>query len=323
MKAIVRDEYGSPDVLQLRDIEKPVPGSGEVLVRVGAASVNTADLDYLRGRPAAARVVSGLRRPRSGRLGLDVAGRVEAVGRDVTMLRVGVDVWADLFDYGQGAFAEYVCAPEKAFTPMPTGVTFEQAATVPHSGVLALQGLLGKGDINPGEKVLINGAGGCVGPFAIQFAKSFGAEVSGVDHGGKFDLMRSAGADHVIDYTNGDFTANGRRYDLILDIVDEHSVLYYRRSLVSGGRYVLIARTLSGFVQAFLVGAGVSLGGSKRMGIFMWKANNRPDLESIKALLENGKVTPIIDRRYHLSEVPEALRYMEGGHARGKVIITF
>ena len=323
MKAIVRDEYGSPDVLELREIDKPKPRDDEVVVKVHAASVNTADLDYLRGRPAAARVGSGLRRPRTGRLGLDVAGRVEAVGRDVTMLRVGVDVWADLFDYGQGAFAEYVCAPEKAFTPMPSGVTFEQAATVPHSGVLALQGLLGKGDINPGEKVLINGAGGCVGPFAIQLAKSFGAEVTGVDHGGKFDLMRSAGADHVIDYTNEDFTANGRRYDLILDIVDQHSVLYYRRSLVSGGRYVLIARTLSGFVQAFLVGAGVSLGGSKRMGIFMWKANNRPDLESIKALLENGKVTPIIDRRYQLSEVPEALRYMEGGHARGKVIITF
>ena len=294
-----------------------------MVVKVHAASVNTADLDYLRGRPAAARVVSGLRRPRSGRLGLDVAGRVEAVGRDVTMLRVGVDVWADLFDYGQGAFAEYVCAPEKAFTPMPTGVTFEQAATVPHSGVLALQGLLGKGDINPGEKVLINGAGGCVGPFAIQFAKSFGAEVTGVDHGGKFDLMRSAGADDVIDYTKEDFTANGRRYDLILDIVDEHSVLYYRKSLVPGGRYVLIARTLSGFVQAFMVGAGVSLAGRKRMGIFMWKANNRPDLELIKALLENGKVTPIIDRRYQLSEVPEALRYVEGGHARGKVIISF
>jgi NADPH:quinone reductase-like Zn-dependent oxidoreductase len=322
VKAIVREDYGSTDVLDFREIDQPEPKDDEVVVKVHAASVNTADLDYLSGKPRIARVGSGLSRPRSGRMGLDVAGRVEAVGRDVTTLGVGDDVWADLFDFGQGAFAEYVCAPDRAFAPMPSGVTFEQAATVPHSGVLALQGLLGKGGINPGEKVLINGAGGCVGPFAIQLAKSFGAEVTGVDHGGKFDLMRSAGADHVIDYTSEDFTTNGRRYDLILDIVDEHSVLHYRRSLTSGGRYVLIARTLSGFVQAFLVGAAVSMAGSKRMGIFMWKANNRTDLESLKALLENGKVTPIIDRRYQLSEVPEALRYLEDGRARGKVVIT-
>ena len=322
MKAIVREDYGSTEVLELRAIDMPVPRDDEVMVKVHAASLNTADLDYLSGKPRIARVGSGLRRPRSGRMGLDVAGRVAVVGRDVTTLEVGDDVWADLFDFGQGAFAEYVCASEQAFTQMPSGVTFEQAATVPHSGVLALQGLLGKGEINPGEKVLINGAGGCVGPFAIQLAKSFGAEVTGVDHGGKFDVMRSAGADHVIDYTSEDFTKNGRRYDLILDIVDQHSVLYYRRSLVSGGRYVLIARGLSGFVQAFLVGAAVSMAGSKRMGIFMWKANNRTDLELMKALLENGKVTPIVDRRYQLSEVPEALRYLEDGHARGKVVIT-
>jgi NADPH:quinone reductase-like Zn-dependent oxidoreductase len=322
VKAIVREEYGSTELLELREIDKPVPRDDEVVVKVHAASVNTADLDFLRGKPRITRVVSGLRRPRSGRIGLDVAGRVESVGREVTTLGVGDDVWADLFDFGQGAFAEYVSGPERAFTEMPSGVTFEQAAAVPHSGVLALQGLLGKGEIKPGEKVLINGAGGCVGPFAIQLAKSFGAEVTGVDHGGKLDLMRSAGADHVIDYTSEDFTTNGRRYDLILDIVDQHSVLHYRRSLVPGGRYVLIARTLSGFVQAFLVGAGVTMTGSKRMGIFMWKANNRADLDLIKALLENGKVTPLVDRRFGLSEVPEALRYVEGGHARGKVVIT-
>ena len=322
LRAIVREEYGSPDVLELKEIEKPVPGDDEVLVKVHAASVNTADLDYLRGRPAAARVASGIRRPRSNRIGLDVAGRVEAVGRDVTTLGVGEDVWADLFDFGQGAFAEYVCASETAFSPMPSGVTFEQAATVPHSGVLALQGLLGFGEINPGETVLINGAGGCVGPFAIQLAKSFGAEVTGVDHGGKFDLMRAAGADHLVDYTNEDFTTNGRRYDLILDIVDEHSVLHYRHSLAPGGRYVLIARRLTGFAQAFLVGAGVSMTSTRRMGTFMWRANRRADLDLIKTLLENGKVKPIIDRRFQLSEVPDALRYQEDGHARGKVVIT-
>jgi NADPH:quinone reductase-like Zn-dependent oxidoreductase len=322
LKAIVRDEYGSPDVLELREIDEPVPGDDEVLVKVHAASVNTADLDYLRGRPAVARVGSGLRRPRRGGIGLDVAGRVEAVGRDVTTLRVGEDVWADLFEFGQGAFAEYVCAPESAFTPMPSGLTYEQAATVPHSGVLALQGLLGKGEIRPSEEVLINGAGGCVGPFAVQLAKSFGAEVTAVDHGGKFDLMRLAGADHLIDYTSEDFTANGRSYDLILDIVDEHSVLHYRRSLASGGRYVLIARTLTGFAQAFFVGAGVSMTGSKRMGIFMWRANRRADLDLLKELLEQGRIHPLVDRQFRLSEVPEALRYVEDGHARGKVVIT-
>jgi NADPH:quinone reductase-like Zn-dependent oxidoreductase len=322
LKAIVREEYGSPDVLELKEIEKPVPGDGDVLVKVHAASVNTADLDYLRGRPAAARVASGMGRPRGKRIGLDVAGRIEAVGRDVTTLGIGDHVWADLFDFGQGAFAEYVCAPQTAFAPMPSGVTFEQAATVPHSGVLALQGLLGFGKIKPGEKVLINGAGGCVGPFAIQLAKSFGAEVTGVDHGVKFDLMHSAGADHVIDYTSEDFTANGRKYDLILDIVDEHSVLYYRRSLAPRGGYVLVARRLTGFAQAFLVGAGISMISSKRMGTFMWRANRRADLDLIKALLENGRVTPIIDRRFQLSDVPEALRYQEDGNARGKVVIT-
>ena len=322
MRAIVREEYGSTDVLELQEIDIPVPRDDEVVVKVHAASVNTADLDYLKGRPWIARVGSGLRRPRSARIGLDVAGRVEAVGRDVTTLAVGDDVWADLFDFGQGAFAEYVCAMESAFTPMPSGVTFEQAATVPHSGVLALQGLRGKGEVSPGEKVLINGAGGCVGPFAIQLAKAFGAEVTGVDHSGKFDLMLSAGADHVIDYTSEDFTASGPRYDLILDIVDEHSVLHYRRSLVAGGRYVLIARTLSGLAQAFLLGACVSVAGSKRMGIFVWKANSRTDLDVIKGLLEKGKVTPIIDRQFQLSEVPEALRHLEDGHARGKIVIT-
>jgi NADPH:quinone reductase-like Zn-dependent oxidoreductase len=322
LKAIVREEYGSPDVLELKEIEKPVPGDDEVLVKVHAASVNTADLDYLRGRPAAARVASGIGRPRNYRMGLDVAGRVEAVGRDVTTLKVGEDVWADLFDFGQGTFAEYVCAPQVAFTRMPSGVTFEQAATVPHSGVLALQGLLGFGDISPGDTVLINGAGGCVGPFAIQLAKSFGADVTAVDHGGKFDLMRSAGADHLIDYTREDFTANGRSYDLILDIVDEHSVLHYRHSLAPGGRYVLVARRLTGFAQAFLLGAGVSMTSNRRMGTFMWRANRSADLDLIKALLESGKVTPIIDRQFQLSEVPEALRYQEEGHARGKVVIT-
>lgn len=321
MKAIVRDEYGPPGVLRFEDVAKPVPGDGEVLVRVHAASLNTADLDLLRGRPVLARIGIGLLRPKHRMLGLDLAGRVEATGKDVTSLQPGEDVWADLFSFGHGAFSEFVCASENAFSPKPPSLTFEAAATVPHSAVLALQGLRGKGEIQPGQRVLIIGAGGCVGPFAIQIAKAFGAEVTGVDHTGKLDLMRSAGADYVIDFTREDFTRNGAKYDLILDIVDQHSVLHYRRSLSPRGRYVLIARNLSGFFQAFFLGGWISLTGSKRMGIFMWNPNKKQDLEFLNDLLERGLIKPLIDRTFELSEVSEALHYLEDGRARGKVII--
>jgi NADPH:quinone reductase-like Zn-dependent oxidoreductase len=253
---------------------------------------------------------------------LDVAGRVEAVGANVTRLRTGDEVWADLFGLGHGAFAEYVCAPEGGFTVIPAGTTFEEAATVPHSAILALQGIRGKGQIRPGQKVLINGGGGCVGPFAIQIAKSFGAEVTAVDHTDKLDMMVVVGADHVIDYTREDFTRNGRRYDLILDIAAQRSVLHYRRSLAPRGRYVQVARSLVGFFQAMLVGALVSMMGNKRMGIFMWEPNKRQDLEFLGGLLEAGRLVPLIDRRYELDGVPDALRHVDGGHARGKVVIT-
>jgi NADPH:quinone reductase-like Zn-dependent oxidoreductase len=322
MKTIVRDRYGSPDVLRLEEIDKPVPGDDDVLVKVHAASVNTADLDHLRGLPHAVRLATGLRRPRSTRVGLDVAGRVEAVGANVTRLRTGDEVWADLFGLGHGAFAEYVCAPEGGFTVIPAGTTFEEAATVPHSAILALQGIRGKGQIRPGQKVLINGGGGCVGPFAIQIAKSFGAEVTAVDHTDKLDMMVVVGADHVIDYTREDFTRNGRRYDLILDIAAQRSVLHYRRSLAPRGRYVQVARSLVGFFQAMLVGALVSMMGNKRMGIFMWEPNKRQDLEFLGGLLEAGRLVPLIDRRYELDGVPDALRHVNGGQARGKVVIT-
>lgn len=322
MKAIVRDKYGSPDVLELKEIDKPVPGDDEVLVRVHAASMNTADLDYLRGFPLAARIGTGLFKPKNRGLGLDVAGKVEAVGKTVTQFQPGDEVWADLSGSGFGAFAEYVCAPQTVFALKPAGVTFEEAATVPHSAVLALQGLRGKRQIQPGHKVLINGAGGCVGPFAVQLAKSFGAEVTGVDSPSKLDLMRSVGADHVIDYTREDFTKNGKRYDLILDIAAQSSILKYRRALSSRGSYVLIAHSLIGFVQAFFIGAWISMTGKKKMGIFMWYPSKREDLEFLKELLGAGKIKPLIDRRYELSEVPEALRYLEEGRARGKVVIT-
>jgi NADPH:quinone reductase-like Zn-dependent oxidoreductase len=322
MKAIVQESYGSPDVLELREIDQPVPGPREVLVKVRAASVNTADLDHLRGRSIAERLAIGLSKPRNSVPGLDLAGEVVAIGEDVARLQPGDQVWADLSVSGFGAFAEYVCAAEKVFAPKPPTLTFEEAASVPHSAILALQGLTGKGEIRPGQKVLINGAGGCVGPFAVQIAKSFGAEVTGVDHTGKLDMMTLTGADHVIDYTNQDFTKNGQRYDLILDIAAQRSVLHYRRSLAPQGRYVLIARSLGGFFQAMVIGGWITMTGSKRMGIFMWNPNQRADLEVLGGLYQAGRIKPFVDRSYHLSEVPDALRYVEEGHARGKVVIS-
>jgi NADPH:quinone reductase-like Zn-dependent oxidoreductase len=322
MKAIVQDSYCSPDVLEFREIDQPTPGQGEVLVKVRAASVNTADLDHLRGRSIAERLAIGFSKPRNSVPGLDLAGVVVAIGEEVTRLQQGDQVWADLSVSGFGAFAEYVCAAEKVFAPKPPILTFEEAATVPHSAILALQGLTGKGQVRPGQKVLINGAGGCVGPFAVQIAKSFGAEVTGVDDTGKLDMMTLTGADHVIDYTNQDFTKNGQRYDLILDIAAQRSVLHYRRSLAPQGRYVLIARSLGGFFQAMVIGGWITMTGSKRMGIFMWNPNQRADLEVLGGLYQAGRVKPFVDRSYRLSEVPDALRYVEEGHARGKVVIS-
>ncbi|MPZ52942.1 MAG: zinc-binding dehydrogenase [Acidimicrobiia bacterium] len=322
VRAIIRDKYGSPDVLGVVNVDKPVPGEGEVLVRVIAASVNTADLDLLLGVPFAARIAYGFLRPRNRRLGLDVSGRVEAVGSGVTGLESGDEVWSDMIAEGQGAFAEYVCAPEKAFTVKPENLTFEQAATVPHSGLLALQALRKIGPIKSGQTILINGAGGCVGPFAIQLAKVYGAEVSGVDHTEKLDMMRSLGADHVLDYTAVDVTRTGERYDLILDIAANRSVRHYRRVMEHGGRYVQIARNVVGFFDALLVGGAISLIGNKSMGIFGWVPNEGNDKEYLARLLDSRQIVPLIDSRYELDEIADAFRHVQSGNARGKVIIT-
>lgn len=322
MKAVVRDRYGSPDVLRWAEIDTPVVESGRALVRVRAASLNTADSDHLIGFPRAARIGTGLRRPTNGRVGLDVAGTVEEVAPDVTDLRPGDEVWADLFAYGHGSFAEYVCAPATAFAPKPSTLSFEQAATVPHSGVLAHQGLRAGGAISAGSNVLVIGAGGCVGPFAMQIAKAHGAEVTAVDHGGKLDLLRTLGADHVVDYTREDITASGRRFDVILDIADSRSVLSYRRCLRPGGRYVLIARTLSGFVGAAVLGGLITLTSGKRMGVFGWRPNERSDLDALARLFDQGLIKSVIDRRFRLADIADAYRYVQGDHARGKVVIT-
>ncbi|MGD2102864.1 MAG: NAD(P)-dependent alcohol dehydrogenase [Acidimicrobiia bacterium] len=322
MRAVTHDRYGRSEVARVTEVPTPIPVDDEVLVRVRASSLNTADLDHMRGRPLMARLATGLRRPRTARVGLDVAGTVEKVGPDVTRFREGDEVWADLFDQGHGSLAEYVCAPERAFRRKPATVSFEEAATVPHSALLAWQGLTSGRGIRAGDHVLVNGAGGCVGPFAIQIARSLGAEVTAVDDAGKRDLMTAAGADHVIDYAREDVTRQRSRYDLILDIAATRSFLRFRRSLRPGGRYALVARNLSGFFLTALLGSLLSLLGSKRMGVFAWAPNKADGLRQLGRLLEDGKVRPVIDRRFGLEDAVEALAYLEEGRARGKVVIV-
>jgi NADPH:quinone reductase-like Zn-dependent oxidoreductase len=324
MKAIVRSEYGSPDVLELADVDPPVVGDDGVLVRIRAASLNAADLDYLYGKPFLTRMGTGLRRPRNRGLGLDAAGQVEAVGGDVAQFQPGDEVFGDLTAFGYGAFAEYACAPERAWAHKPAGMTFEEAATVPQAAILALQGLRGRGRrVQPGHKVLVNGASGNVGPFAVQIAKAFGAEVTGVCSTGKIDLVRELGADHVIDYTREDFTRGGRRYDWIVDVAGNRSILECRRALKPGGVYVMVGGPTARILAALVLGPVISLAGSRKMGLMLWwKPFKREDVAFLVELIEAGTVAPVIDRRYPLGEVADALRYLEEGRARGKIVIT-
>ena len=322
MKAVVRHIYGSPDVLEVTDIEMPSVADDEVLVRVRAAGVNMADMDYLLGRPKVARLGTGLRNPKRTRLGLDVAGHVEAVGNNVTTFEPGDEVFGDLTEFGFGAFAEYVCAPEAAFALKPSNLTFDEAAAVPQSAVMALQGVRSRQQLQPGDKVLINGAGGGVGPFAVQMAKSFGAEVTGVDRASKLDMVRSVGADHVIDYMQEDFTKTGQRYDRILDIAGGHTIFEFRRALGPKGIYLAIPDSIAQLFQAMIVGPLISLFGSRRMGMVMWKPFKQADVAVITKLIEADKVSPIIDRRFLLEEVADAIRYQEEGRTRGKLILT-
>jgi len=325
MKAAVRENYGSPDVVHLTDVDQPVPSGDQVLVRVRAASVNRADLDGLTPRPKFARLYMGLRAPRNHRVGIDVAGFVESVGPTVTRFRPGDEVFGDMFVDGQGAFAEYVCAREKAFESMPAGMTFEDAATLPHSAVLAIQGLrLRSGRTpKPGDKVLIDGASGNVGPFAVQLAKAMGAEVTGVCSTGKVDFVRSLGADHVIDYTNVDYTNTGERYDWIVDTDSHHSILRVRRALRPKGVYVTLGGTSLPIFAGLLVGPLISLFSDRWTGLMLWwKPFNGADVATLKELIAAGKVKPVIDRRFPLSGVVDALRWVDDGHAKGKVIVT-
>ena len=318
MKAIVYTKYGPPDVLQLKEVAKPTPKDNEVLVEVHAASVNDWDWGLLRGKPFVNRLLFGLRKPKVKILGCDIAGRVEAVGRNVKQFQPGDEVFGDISGCGMGGFAEYVCARENVLAPKSASMTYEQAAAVPQAAVLALQGLR-KGQIQPGQKVLINGAGGGVGTFGMQIAKSFGAEVTGVDSTGKLDMVRSIGADQVIDYTKEDFTKSGRRYDLILDVVVYRSIFDYKRALSPKGIFVMIGGSIP---RVFLIALTAPLiTRSKKLVILAHKSNSK-DLIFMNDLFEAGKVAPVIDRRYPLSQVAEALRYFGKGHVQGKVVVT-
>jgi NADPH:quinone reductase-like Zn-dependent oxidoreductase len=325
MKAAIQDRYGTLDVVGLADVEPPVAADDQVLVRVEAASVNRADLDGVGPRPAFARLFVGLRAPRNHRMGIDVAGIVESVGPSVTRFQPGDVVFADLFSHGQGAFAEYVSASEKAFLPIPTGMSFEDAATLPHSAVLAVQGLrLRNGrTLKPGDKVLIDGASGNVGPFAVQIAKSMGAEVTGVCSTAKVDFVRSLGADHVLDYTKVDYTSSGERYDWIVDTDSHHSILRVRRALRPNGVYVTLGGTAWPILGGMVLGPLVSLASDKWTGLLLWwKPFKAEDVATVTDLIAVGKVKPVIDRRFPLTEIVEALRWVDDGHARGKVIIS-
>ena len=321
MKAVVRDRYGPPDVLRLEEVPKPSVGDDGVLIRVRATSLNGSDWEGLRGTPLYARVF-GLLKPKVRILGSDIAGQIEAVGRSVTQFQPGDEVFGDTMYCGCGGFAEYVCVPESApLVRKPAGLTFEQVATLPQGGGLALQGIRDQRKIHPGDRVLVNGAGGSAGPFAMQIAKLHGAEVTGVDNTGKLDMLRSIGADHVVDYTREDFSRQGRRYDLILDFSAHRSIFTCRRALAPGGTYAMVGGSMSALLQSLLVGCLLSKTGSRKLGV-LGHRQNREDLTFLAGLLETGTVGPVIDRRYPLTEAADALRHLGERRALGKVVIT-
>jgi NADPH:quinone reductase-like Zn-dependent oxidoreductase len=325
MQAAYRDRYGSPDVVEVRRVERPDPVGGEVLVRVHAASVNRADLDSIKPHPGFLRLFTGPFRPWNTRVGSDVAGVVEATGPAASRFRPGDRVFADLFSHGMGAFAEYVCAAESAFEPMPAGVSFEDAASLPHSAILALQGLRRRDgrSIRAGDRVLIVGASGNVGPFAVRIAKLMGAEVTGVCRTEKVEFVRSLGADRVIDYTKVDVTAMGERYDWIVEPDSHHSLLRMRQLLAPGGSYVTLGGDLGAILSGLILGPLVSLFSDRWSGLMLWwKPFDRGDVAYLSDLLVTGQLRPAIDRRWPLAEVVKALRHVDEGRARGKVIIT-
>lgn len=321
MKAIVNTKYGTPDVLEFKEVEKPAPKNDEVLIRVHAASLNYYDWHMLKADPFFIRMISGFFKPKNSILGADIAGRVEAVGRNVKQFQPGDEVFGDLSGSGCGGFAEYVCAAENGLVLKPASVSFEEAAAVPMAALTALQALRDVGQIQSGQNVLINGASGGVGTFAVQIAKAFGAKVTAVCSTRNLEMARSIGADQVIDYTQEDFTKNGQQYDLILAANGNRSIYDYKRALSPRGIYVATGGSMTQIFQSIVLGPRISKSGGQKLGSMTAKTSPK-DLLFLNELLEGGKVKPVIDRRYPLSETAEALRYLGEGHAKGKIIIT-
>lgn len=322
MKAIVQLKYGKPDILEFKDVEKPTPKADEVLIKIHAASLNAYDWHMLTADIFLVRFMGGgLLKPKHQIPGADIAGRVEAIGENVTQFKPGDDVFGDIAGGGSGGFAEYTTAPERALAHKPSNLSFEQAATVPMAGITALQGLRDEGKIQAGQGVLIQGASGGVGTFALQIAKSFGAEVTAVCSTRNLDQARELGADHVIDYTKEDFTKSGKQYDLIFAANGYHPLRAYKRALTPKGIYVMAGGTMAQIFQAMLLGSWMSEANGKTIGGVSAK-QNQEDLMILKELLESGKIVPVIDRQYPLSETAEALRYLGNGHAQGKIVIT-
>ena len=319
MKAIVYEEYGSPDVLHLTELPTPKPTGDQILIRINAVSINGSDREGLIGKPLYARL-RGLRSPGNRILGSDIAGRVESVGKNHTEFKPGDEVFGEIPGY-EGGFAEYVCTDGSTMMLKPASLTFEQAAAIPQAGVIALRAIRDKGRVQAGQKVLINGGGGSAGSFAIQLAKLYGGEVTGVDNANKLDFMRSLGADHVIDYNRNDFTRGDERYDLIMDVIAHRSVFALQRALRRNGTYYCVGGSVAVLLQLLLVGPWLGKTSGKRLRLLV-VPQNRKDLVSITELCEAGSIVPAIDRRYSLSEVPEAMRYVVEGRARGKVVIT-
>lgn len=319
MKAIVYREYGSPDVLELQEVEQPVPTGDQVLVRVHASSINSWDWDLLTGTLQGR--IGGLRKPQYSILGADMSGRVESIGGNVTLFEEGDEVFGDISRHGWGGLAEYVCVSEKALALKPSTASFEQAAATPQAAVLALQGLRHKGRVEQGQNVLINGAGGGVGTFAVQMAKMFGAVVTGVDIAEKLDTLLAIGADHVIDHTKEDFTENRLGYDLVLDVVATRSTFSHRRSLAANGRYVVVGGTSGVLLQTLTLGSIMALAGTRKTGVLMHQPN-REDLVYLGQLFSSDSVVPVIDSSYPLSESARAFRHFGGGLHNGKVVIT-
>ncbi|MGF1636255.1 MAG: NAD(P)-dependent alcohol dehydrogenase [Cyclobacteriaceae bacterium] len=320
MKAIFYTKYGNPEVLQLKEVEKPVPKAHEVLVKIHAASINSWDWDLLRGKPYLYRLLSGLLKPKLKILGADIAGQVESVGASVQKFKPGDAVFGDVSDSGWGGFAEYVRVHENALLLKPAALSYEQAAALPQASVLALQGIRDLKTVQAGDHVLINGAGGGVGTFALQIAKSIGAKVTAVDSAEKQEILLKLGTDHFIDYTTSDFTKNGQKYDLIIDVIAQHSASAYVKSLQSGGALAIVGGRVATLLQIASLGYFISKTGTKKLGFVLHKPNH--GLDEILKLIESGKIKPMIDKCYSLQNTPEAFQYFGAGKVKGKIIIN-